>query len=325
MTLSADTPTVLLTDYAWPDDSVERQIIESAGFRLISGPAKPSSAEQIEALVKEHQPSAILTCWAPVSAQAISASDPLKIVARLGVGLDNIAVEAATQRGLWVTNVPDYCVEEVSDHAVGFAIAWTRGLVHFDREVKAGSWNPAGAKLRRLRNLTCGIVGYGRIGRRTAQKLAAFNTRVLAYDPYPSKDESQVEFMDLDQLLSQSDIVIVHAPLVEGTHHLINRARLATLKQGALLINVSRGGVVDTDAALEALESGHLDAVGFDVLESEPQVPAALLAHPGVMLTPHVAFSSDASLLELRRRASEEVVRVLKGEAPEQARNKPKA
>jgi D-3-phosphoglycerate dehydrogenase len=325
MTLTADIPTVLLTDYAWPDDSVERQIIESAGFKLVSGPAKPSSAEQIEALVKEHQPSAVLTCWAPVSAQAIAASDALKIVARLGVGLDNIAVDAATQRGLWVTNVPDYCVEEVSDHAVGFAIAWTRGLVLFDREVKAGSWNPAGAKLRRLGNLTCGIVGYGRIGRRTAQKLSAFNTRVLAYDPYPAKDESQVEFMDLDALLSQSDIVIVHAPLVEGTHHLINRARLAKVKQGALLINVSRGGVVDTDAVLEALESGQLDAVGLDVLESEPQVPAALLAHPGVMLTPHVAFSSDASLLELRRRASEEVVRVLKGEAPEQARNKPHA
>ena len=324
MTLTADTLTVLLTDHAWPDDSVERQIIESAGFKLVCGPAKPSSAEQIEALVREHQPSAILTCWAPVSAQAIAASDPLKIVARLGVGLDNIAVDAATQRGLWVTNVPDYCVEEVSDHAIGFAIAWTRGLIQLDREVKNGSWNPAGAKLRRLSNLTCGIVGYGRIGRRTAQKLSAFNTRVLAYDPYPSKDESQVEFMDLDQLLGQSDILIVHAPLVEGTLHLINRASLAKLKRGALLINVSRGGVVDTAAVLEALENGQLDSVGLDVLESEPQVPAALLAHPGVMLTPHVAFSSDASLLELRRRASEEVVRVLKGEAPEQPRNTPK-
>ena len=325
MTLTADVHSVLLTDFAWPDDSVERQIIESAGFKLVSGPAKPSSAEEIEALVKQHQPSAILTCWAPVSAQAIAASEQLQIVARLGVGLDNIAVDAATQRGLWVTNVPDYCVEEVSDHAVGFAIAWTRGLVRFDRDVKNGSWNPASAKLRRLRNLTCGIVGYGRIGRRTAQKLSAFNTRVLAYDPYPPKEESQVEFVTLDQLLSQSDIVIVHAPLTEGTHHLINRSNLATVKHGALLINVSRGGVVDTDALIEALQSGRLDGVGLDVLESEPEVPAALLDHPGVMLTPHVAFSSDASLLELRRRASEEVVRVLKGEAPEQARNKPNA
>lgn len=325
MTLTADVHSVLLTDFAWPDDSVERQIIESAGFKLVSGPAKPSSAEEIEALVRQHQPSAILTCWAPVSAQAIAASEPLQIVARLGVGLDNIAVDAATQRGLWVTNVPDYCVEEVSDHAVGFAIAWTRGLVRFDRDVKNGSWNPASAKLRRLRNLTCGIVGYGRIGRRTAQKLSAFNTRVLAYDPYPPKEESQVEFVTLDQLLSQSDIVIVHAPLMEGTHHLINRSNLATVKHGALLINVSRGGVVDTDALIEALQSGRLDGVGLDVLESEPDVPAALLDHPGVMLTPHVAFSSDASLLELRRRASEEVVRVLKGEPPEQARNKPNA
>lgn len=325
MTLTADVHTVLLTDFAWPDDSVERQIIEAAGFKLVSGPAKPSSAEEIEALVRQHQPSAVLTCWAPVSAQAIASSERLQIVARLGVGLDNIAVDAATRRGLWVTNVPDYCVEEVSDHAVGLAIAWTRGLIRFDRDVRNGSWNPASAKLRRLRNLRCGIVGYGRIGRRTAQKLLAFNTHVLAYDPRPPKEESQVEFVTLDQLLSQSDIVIVHAPLMEGTHHLINRSNLANVKHGALLINVSRGGVVDTNALIEALQSGRLDGVGLDVLESEPDVPAALLDHPGAMLTPHVAFSSDASLLELRRRASEEVVRVLKGEAPEQARNKPNA
>jgi D-3-phosphoglycerate dehydrogenase / 2-oxoglutarate reductase len=325
MSLTAETHTVLLTDYAWPDDSVERQIIESAGFKLISGPAKPSTAEEVEALVKQHQPSAVLTCWAPVSAQAIAASEKLKIVARLGVGLDNIAVNAATESGLWVTNVPDYCVEEVSDHAVGFAIAWTRGLVSFDRDVRGGAWSPASANLRRLRNLTCGIVGYGRIGRRTAQKLSAFDTRVLAYDPYPPKDEALAEFVQLDQLLNESDIVIVHAPLMDSTHHLINRSSLAKCKPGAFLINVSRGGVVDTDALIDALVSGQLAGVGLDVLESEPNVPAALLEHPGVMLTPHVAFSSDASLHELRRRASEEVVRVLKGEAPEQARNKPQA
>lgn len=322
--MNAKPTTVLLTDYAWPDDSVEREIIEGAGFKLISGPANPAPADTIEALVEEHQPSAILTCWAPVSAKAINSSSNLKLVARLGVGLDNIAVEEATRLGMWVTNVPDYCVEEVSDHAVGLALAWTRGLVSFDRDVKRGQWNPAGAKLRRLRNLTCGIIGYGRIGRRTAQKLSAIGSRLLAHDPFPPKDESGVEFVELDLLLQQADVIIVHAPLVPSTHHLINNERLSKAKKGAFLINVSRGGVVDNNALIEALNSGQLEGVGLDVLESEPEVPSALREHPGVILTPHVAFSSDASLLELRRRASEEVVRVLRGEAPEQPRNAPK-
>ncbi|EJM22919.1 phosphoglycerate dehydrogenase-like oxidoreductase [Pseudomonas sp. GM21] len=317
---STHTRTVLLTDFAWPDDSVERQIIEKAGFTLVSGPANPAPAVVIEDLVRKHQPEAILTCWAQVSEAAIEAATNLKIVARLGVGLDNIAVDQATRNGIWVTNVPDYCVEEVSDHAVGLALAWTRGLVSFDREVSQGRWNPAGAALRRLKTLTVGIVGYGRIGRRTAQKLQAFNPRLLAFDPYPSK-ESGVAFVELDELMRQADVVIVHAPLTSTTHHLINQERLDLLKPGSFLINVSRGGVVDTDAVIRALESGQLSGAGLDVLEHEPQVPTKLLHHPGVIITPHVAFSSDASLVELRQRASEEVVRVLLGEQPQQARN----
>lgn len=308
--------TVFLTDYAWPDDSVERGIVERAGMQLISGPAMPSSASAIEALVRAHRPSAILTCWAPVSAEAIKASAELKIVARLGVGLDNIAVDAATAQDVLVTNVPDYCVEEVSDHAVGFALAWTRGLVHFDREVRAGRWAPADARLRRLGALNCGLVGYGRIARATARKLRAFGCRVLAHDPFIPKDTDGVQVVGLDDLLAQSDIVIVHAPLTEGTRHLINRERIALMRPGSLLINVSRGPIVDTDAVIDALQSGRLSGAALDVLESEPNVPPALLAEPGAMLTPHVAFSSDASLLELRRRATEEVVRVLRGESP---------
>jgi D-3-phosphoglycerate dehydrogenase len=315
--------TVLLTDYAWPDDSIERSIVEAAGMRLVSGPAIPSPTDGIEVLAREHRPSAILTCWAPVSASAIAAAPELKIVARLGVGLDNIAVDAATARGIWVTNVPDYCVEEVSDHAVGFALAWTRGLVCFDREVRAGRWNPATAKLRRLGALTCGIIGFGRIGRATARKLGAFGCRVFAHDPHLSTDGEGVQSVDLGTLLSQSDIVIVHAPLTETTRHLINRERLAQMPRGGLLINVSRGAVVDTDAVIESLDSGQLSAAALDVLESEPDVSVQLRTHPGAMLTPHVAFSSDASLLELRRRAAEEVVRVLRGEAPQQPRNAP--
>jgi D-3-phosphoglycerate dehydrogenase / 2-oxoglutarate reductase len=308
--------TVLLTDYAWPDDSVERTIIEGAGLRLVSGPAEPATPETIEELMREHRPAAVLTCWAQVSAAAIANAPELAIVARMGVGLDNIAVGAATARNIPVTNVPDYCVEEVSDHAVGFALAWTRGLVFFDREVRAGRWMPSDARLRRLGALTCGLVGYGRIGRATARKLGAFGCRLLAHDPYFSADADGVASASLERLLAESDIVIVHAPLTSGTHHLIDHARLAQMRPGGLLINVSRGAIVDTAAVVAALQSGQLAGAALDVLESEPDVPPALLAQPGTMCTPHVAFSSDASLTELRRRAAEEVVRVLRGEAP---------
>ncbi len=320
---TAERPTVFITDYAWPDVEIERAVIEGAGFKLVAGPSTPAPAAEIEALVEQHQPAGILTNWAPVTAKAIGSSPALRIVGRLGVGLDNIAVDEATRRGIWVTNVPDYCFEEVADHSVGMLLAFTRGLVHFDREVRAGRWEPATARLLRLKTLTCGIVGYGRIGRSTAQKLNGFGARVLAYTRSSGAAEKGVEFVGLEQLLRESDAVIVHIPLNAETKHLLNRERLAWMKRGAFLINVSRGAVIDTQALIEALQSGRLGGAALDVLENEPTVPPALLAQPNVILTPHIAFTSDASLRELRQWASEEVVRVLRGQPPKEGRNKP--
>ncbi|MGH8298601.1 MAG: C-terminal binding protein [Steroidobacteraceae bacterium] len=316
-------PTVLLTDYAWPDVAIETGIIECAGFRLVTGPAKPASAEAITGLASEHQPAAIMTNWAPVSAAAIAASSRLRIVTRLGVGLDNIAVDEATRRGIWVTNVPDYCLEEVSDHAVGMLLDWARGLTRFDREVKAGRWEPASAQLQRVRDLTCGIIGLGRIGLRTAGKLRGFGVCLLGHARHPDAAAGGIEMTTLEDLLRRSDAVIVHLPLTTATRHLIDRDRIALMKPGAFLINVSRGAVLDTGAVIEALESGRLSGAALDVLEGEPNVPPGLL-RPNVILTPHIAFSSDAALRDLRRKASEEVVRVLRGGRPEQARNEPR-
>lgn len=306
--------TVVLTDYAWPDIEVERRIIEGAGFSLVAGASEPAPEAQIDELILQHNPAAVLTCWARVSAKAIAASPDLKIVTRMGVGLDNIAVDAATRHGAWVTNVPDYCVEEVSDHAVGMVLAWTRGLIQYDRDVRQGNWNPAAARLRRLSTLTCGIIGYGRIGHRTAAKLKAFGVRLLTQARPGKAFDGDSELVELDDLMRLSDIVIVHVPLNGDTRHLIDAPRLSLMKHGSMLVNVSRGGVVDTEAVIGALESGRLAAVGLDVLEDEPNVPDALKAQPGAILTPHVAFSSDTSLLELRVRACEDVVRALRGE-----------
>ena len=308
--------TVLLTDRAWPDDTVEREILEAAGIALAAGPADAAPAAAIEGLVALHRPDAILTCWAPVSSAAIAASPGLRVVARMGVGLDNIDVDAATRHGILVTNVPDYCVEEVSDHAVALVLAWTRGIALADRQVRAGQWDPAGSRLRRLSALTCGVIGYGRIGRRTAGKIAALGAPVLAHDPHPPADSAEVEFTALDELLARSDAVVVHAPLTQATHHLLGARELSLMPRGSLLVNVSRGGLVDTAALASALASGHLSGAGLDVIEGEPAVPPGLLDHPGVVITPHIAFSSDASVLDLRRGAAEEVVRVLSGQAP---------
>jgi D-3-phosphoglycerate dehydrogenase len=319
------TPIVLLTDRAWPDDSIEREVVEAAGLSLVSGPPDASPAETVEHLVAEHQPAAIMTCWAAVSAEAIAASPALRLVARMGVGLDNIAVDAATERGVLVTNVPDYCVEEVSDHAVGLVLAWTRGLVRGDREVRAGRWDPAGARQRRLAALTCGVVGYGRIGRLTARKLAGLGARVITSDPFPPRDTHGIPVVPLDELLRSSDAVIVHAPLTPATHHLIGPRELSLMPRGALIVNVSRGGLVDTAALIEALRDGRLGAAGLDVLESEPEVPRELLEHPEVVITPHIAFSSDLAVKQLRRSAAEEVVRVLSGQPPLHPCNRPAA
>lgn len=322
--------TVLLTDYAWPDVVLEAEVIEGAGFRLVTGPAKPATADVIAALAAEHQPAAIMTNWAPVSAAAIAAARQLRIVARLGVGLDNIAVDEATRRGIWVTNVPDYCIEEVSDHAVAMVLAWARGIVHFDREVKAGRWEPASARLRRVHDLTCGIIGFGRTGRRTAEKLRGFGMHLLAHTRSAHKIAGSdvgpggIELTPLEDLLRRSDVVIVHVPLTADTRHLLDRKRFALTKPGAFLVNVSRGAVIDTRALIETLDAGRLAGAALDVLEDEPHVPPGLL-RPDVILTPHVAFSSDASLREVRRKASEEVVRVLLGERPRQARNEPQS
>lgn len=304
---------VVVTDYPWPDLAVERDILAAAGHDLVAGHEVPGTAEEIEVLVSRNDPAAIMTCWAPLTARAIAAPSNLRLIQRLGVGLDNIDVPAATAREVLVANVPDYCAEEVSDHAVALVLAWARGLTSLDRAVKAGVWSPSSASLRRVSGLTAGVLGFGAIGRRTAAKLAALGVRVLVHSRSYRGGEG-AEAASLDDLLAASDAVLINLPLTEATHHLFDDERLARMKPGAFLVNVSRGPIVDNAALLRALESGHLSGAGLDVVEGEPDPPAALVGRGDVIVTPHVAFSSPTSIAELRRRASEEVVRVLAGQ-----------
>jgi D-3-phosphoglycerate dehydrogenase len=308
--------TVLLTDHTWPDSRIEREMITAAGHRFVEGPAKAGTSEAIEALVAAHDPDAIMVTYAPITRQAIATPSRLRLIARIGIGTDNVAIDAATERGVWVTNVPDYCIEEVSDHALALMLALTRGITRFDREVKGGRWGLATGALRRSSSLVIGIVGYGRIGRATARKAHGLGATVLAYDVMKIADGGPATSVELPELLARSDVVILHAPLDASTRHMVDRRFVAAMRQGAILINVSRGPLVDNEAILEGLTSGKLAGVGLDVVEGEPNPPRALVEHEAVVVTPHVAYASDLATLELRRRASEEVVRVLAGQRP---------
>ena len=314
--------TVLLTDRAWPDASIERNIITSAGFRFVEGPAIAGNAIEIERLVHDNQPDAIMTTWAPVSASAVACAMGLKVVARLGVGLDNIAVDAVSAKGAWITNVPDYCVEEVSDHAIAMTLAWCRGIVTFDRAAKLGQWEPSLARLRRVSSLQAGIVGFGKIGRTSAQKLLGLGLTVVMTDPV-AQEERGVRSLPLDELLATSDVVILHAPLTPQTRHMADLRFFSSMRTNALLINVSRGGLIDNRALIGWLEGAPDRYAALDVIDGEPDPPSEVLSHPRTIITPHIAFSSDRSLEDLRIRASDDVVRVLQGMKPLNACNQP--
>lgn len=308
--------TIFLTDYAWPDIEMEKALVRDAGFRLVSGPAAALPADAITALARQYRPEGIMTCWAEVNAQAIAACPNLEIVARIGVGLDNINRKAAAACGAVVTNVPDYCVEEVSDHAVAGVLGWARGIVPLDRMVKAGTWNPAGAVLHRVADLTIGIIGFGRIGRRTAEKLAPYGCHIIIPNDRPIDTlPPAIVARPLNDLLSEANVVILHLPLTDETKYLMNAERFALMRSGALIVNVSRGAIIENQALLAALAQGSLGAAMLDVIEGEPSPPVEITGHPRTVVTPHVAFSSTASILELRRRATDEVIRVLRGEA----------
>lgn len=314
---------ILLADHPWPNLDIETAIVEGAGYQLVAGPEVAGSAEEVEQLVADCSPLAIITCWAPVSRTAINLPPDLKVVARLGVGLDNIDVEAATARGAWVTNVPDYCLQEVSDHALGFVLDHCRGISRLNAATKVEGWVSNATGLLRTADQVIGILGYGRIGRETARKFRAMGCRVLAYDPYFSPDASVSTGSTLEDIQAECDAIIVHVPLLPETTGLVNASFLSCTRKKPLVVNVSRGPIVSNDALLAAIEAGQIRGAALDVVDGEPSPPKAIIDHPLITVTPHVAYASNASMAELRRRACEEAVRILDGGRPQNARNNP--
>ena len=311
---------VLLTDFAWADLGIERQILGEAGAELVL--AKATDAASLAAAAVNAD--AIMTNWAKVTEPVIAAGRKLRIVARLGIGLDNIDIEAATRRRIVVTNVPDYCVIEVAEHSLALLLALARKIGFYHQETKSGKYRlQAGPPLRRIEGQTLGIIGIGRIGQKLAEKAAALGLRVLATSRNrPAELPHGVEFCDLDELLRRSDYVSLHLPLTPQSRHLIDASRLARMKRGAYLINTSRGALIDTAALVSALESGQLAGAALDVQDPEPPpLDQPPYNDPRVIVTPHAAFVSAESLDNLRTRASRQVAAILSGELPENVVN----
>jgi D-3-phosphoglycerate dehydrogenase len=308
---------VLVTDRAWPDLAVEREELDPLGVVLV----EPEGSDDGAMIALGPDVDAVLTCWRRVPPELLEAAPRCRIVSRYGIGLDNIPVARATELGIVVANVPDFCLDEVSDHAMALLLTAARDIVSFAGETATGRWMPsAGMALPRLRGKTLGIVGYGNIGRALAPKALAFGMRVLAYSPSlapgPMAD-GVVAAESLETLLRGADFVSLHVPLNDDTRGFIGAAALGAMKPSAWLINTSRGAVIDEAALVRALEEGKIAGAALDVLAAEPP-PAdhPLLGRPNVIVTPHVAFASAESILDLRRRAARHVAMVLSGERP---------
>jgi D-3-phosphoglycerate dehydrogenase len=314
---------VLLTDYAWPDVEIERHTLAGIDAALIVAEKGQQDAASLAALAKEHQVDGIMTNWAKVPEAVIAASPKCRIVSRLGIGLDNIEVAYCTSRNIPVTNVPDYCLIEVAEHALALLLALSRKVTWYHLATKAGRYElQAGPKLRRIEGQTLGIVGLGNIGRKLAEKANALGMRVIATSRGGTSTATAVQIVSLDDLLRQSDYVSLHLPLTPATRHFIGPAQFARMKPSAYLINTARGGLIDHAALVAALNSGELAGAALDVQDPEPpDLTQSPYNDPRVIVTPHAAFVSEESLANLRQRVSRQVALRLTGGTPENVVN----
>jgi D-3-phosphoglycerate dehydrogenase len=308
---------VAITDYVFPSLEPERGVLAPLGVEL--RPQQCRSEEEIIALA--HDADAILNCYAKMTARVIEGLKRCRITARYGIGVDNVDLAAATKAGILVTNVPDYCIDEVSDHALALLLALARHIAAADGAVKSGAWDVvAHAGIRRLRGQTLGLLGFGKIAKALTLKVQPLGMKVLVYDPYLDSAviaHHGAEAVSFDKLLAEADAISIHVPLSPETRNLIGQHELARMKPTAFLINTSRGGIVDEQALAMALKENRLGGAALDVLTREPP-PAdhPLRQVPNVILTPHLAFYSKESVIELQTKAAEEVARALKGEPP---------
>jgi D-3-phosphoglycerate dehydrogenase len=308
-------PLIAITDSPFPSLDPAKQALARLDpeYRMAKSPA----ADDILAVAREAD--AILVTYAKLPGDLLRQLKRCRAIGRFGLGVDNIDLPAAKELGIAVNYVPDYCLREVSDHAMALLLALARKVTFSNKLVQSGRWEvPPIVPLRRLAGQVLGLVGFGNIPRMVAPKAKAFGLKILAHDPYLAADvlaAAGVEGVSFEHLLARSDFVSVHAPLTPATRGLINAAAFAKMKKGAYLINTARGPLVDEPALIAALDSGRLGGAALDVLTSEPLTKdSPLVGRDNVILTPHTAFYSVEALEELQTKCASDVARVLSGE-----------
>jgi D-3-phosphoglycerate dehydrogenase len=309
----------VITDHDFPNLDDEEEVLRPLGIEL----RVANRNDRRTLLMDLEVADALMNEYMPIDAAMIAAAERCLAIVRYGVGVDTVDLKAATKAGICVANVPDYGTQEVALHALSMMVAVHRRLRTFDAALRAGRWMPGPTitpPIHRLRGQTLGIVGFGRIGRTLGGYAAPLGVHLLTYDPYitrTSAGEAGATLVDYATLLRQSDIISFHAPLGAETRHLLGEEEIRMLKSSAIVINTSRGGVIDTLAVARALREGRLGGAGLDVFEGEP-LPAdhPLREAPNTILTPHVAWYSEEARRTLKRSVAEEVARVAQGDWP---------
>jgi D-3-phosphoglycerate dehydrogenase / 2-oxoglutarate reductase len=299
------------------DALVERQILQAIDANIIQF----AGLDTLEAQTAARKADAIMVTIQKVPAELIATLECCRVISRAGTGLDAIDIPAATAQGIWVAYVPDYSIDEVSSHTIGLLLSHARGIPRLVESTRAGSWtHKLVAPLRRLRGQTLGLLGFGRIGQAVAIKARALGLEIIVHDPYLAEQiitDAGARPVDREMLLRESDYLSLHAPLTDANMRFLDAQALALMKPTAFVINAARGGLIDEEALLQAVQSRQIAGAALDVLTVEPPpLDHPLLHEPGIMITPHSAWYSEDANHDVRVRASEEVVRVLRGERP---------
>ena len=311
---------VVITDCDHGSIEEEKEEIGQIGAELILAQVK----EERDLIQACKETDGIINQYSLLTRSVLENLPKCKVISRYGVGVDSVDLKAATDLGMIVANVPDYCVDEVADQTLSMILTLIRKTAFFDQKVKSGQWDfHLGIPIHRTRGKILGLIGCGKIGIEVSKRISAFGVKVIAFDPYIEKAHEGIELKDLDTVLKESDFISIHCPLNDSTRHLIGEREFKKMEKKPILINTSRGPIIDEKVLIQSLKEGLISGAGLDVLEKEPpDSESPLLKMENVILSPHIGFYSEESIRELKRKTAKNVSDVLSGKWPSSVVNR---